>query len=94
VSETEKVEKAGKAKPIRCVVTSDKMNKSRVAVIERLVKHGRYEKHIRRTTKVMFHDAENQTRIGDLVLVSPSRPMSARKKFKLDLILKKAPEQE
>lgn len=77
-------------KEIRCVVTSDKMTKSRVGVVERLVKHPLAGKYIRRRTKLMFHDDTNQTRIGDEVIVSPSRPMSARKKFTLVRVVRKA----
>jgi small subunit ribosomal protein S17 len=77
-------------KEIRCVVTSDKMTKSRVGVVERLVKHPLAGKYIRRRTKLMFHDDANTTRIGDEVIVSPSRPMSARKKFTLVRVVRKA----
>jgi small subunit ribosomal protein S17 len=77
-------------KEIRCVVTSDKMTKSRVGVVERLVKHPLAGKYIRRRTKLMFHDDTNQTRVGDEVIVSPSRPMSARKKFTLVRVVRKA----
>lgn len=87
---SEKKEK--KARPIRLVVTSDKMNKSRVGSFERLVKHPRYGKFQRFTTKVMFHDEKNETRTGDVVLVGPSRPLSARKKFTLLQVVKKAEE--
>ena len=79
-----------KAKPIFCVVTSDKMTQSRVAVVERLIKHPEYKKYIRRTTKVMFHDEGNESKIGDKVLVEPSRPYSARKRFKLLKIVERA----
>lgn len=82
--------KEKKSRPIRCVVTSDKMNKSRVGTYERLVKHERYGKYIRRRTKVMFHDETNVSKLGDEVLVSPSRPMSSRKKYKLDQVVRKA----
>jgi small subunit ribosomal protein S17 len=77
-------------KEIRCVVTSDKMTKSRVGVVERLVKHPVAGKYLRRRTKLMFHDDANATRIGDEVIVSPSRPLSARKKFTLVRIVRKA----
>jgi small subunit ribosomal protein S17 len=77
-------------KEIRCVVTSDKMTKSRVGVVERLVKHPVAGKYIRRRTKLMFHDDTNQTHVGDEVIVSPSRPMSARKKFTLVRVVRKA----
>ena len=77
-------------KEVRCVVTRDKMTKSRVGVVERLVKHPLAGKYIRRRTKLMFHDDTNQTRVGDEVIVRPSRPMSARKKFTLVRVVRKA----
>lgn len=76
-------------KEVACVVTSAKMNQSRVATIERLVPHGRYGKYVRRTTKLMFHDANNETQEGDRVLVTQCRPMSARKRFTLVKIVEK-----
>ena len=76
-----------KSKPIQCVVTSDKMDKSRVGTVHRLVKDERYLKYIKQKTKVMFHDANNETKAGDVVLVAPSRPRSSRKKFELLKIL-------
>ena len=72
-----------KSKPVVAVVTSDKMSKSRVAVVERMVKHGSYGKYIRRTTKIMFHDETNQSKVGDQVLIAACRPYSSRKKFTL-----------
>lgn len=81
-----------KARPIRVVVTSDKMAKSRVGMFERLVKHPRYGKHIKRRTKFMFHDEQNQSKAGDEVLITPSRPLSRRKKYSLLSVEKKAVE--
>ncbi len=77
-------------KTIRCIVTSDKMDKSRVASIPRLVKHERYSKYLRRSTKLMFHDEQNETKIGDEVLVVMSAPHSKRKKFSLASVVQKA----
>jgi small subunit ribosomal protein S17 len=77
-------------KEIRCVVTSDKMSKSRVGVVERLVKHPVAGKYLRRRTKLMFHDDANATHVGDEVIISPSRPRSSRKKFTLVRIVRKA----
>ena len=54
-------EKTTKQKAIKCRVVSDKMNKSRVGLHERLVKHPVYGKYIRKSTKYMFHDEENKT---------------------------------
>lgn len=79
-----------KTKEIRCVVTSDKMTKSRVGIVERLVKHPTFGKYVRRRTKLMFHDETNQTHVGDEVIVASSRPLSARKKFTLVRVVRKA----
>ena len=78
-----------KAKPILGVVTSVKMNKSRVARVDRLVKHDRYDKYIRRSTNIMFHDEGNTSAIGDSVLITPARPRSKLKKFDLLKIVNK-----
>lgn len=84
--------KQKKARPLRVVVTSDKMQKSRTGVVDRLVKHADYDKYIRRRTKIMFHDEENTTQIGDEVLISQTRPLSKNKKFTLLQIVRKAAE--
>lgn len=88
--EKQKITESGKSLAVRCVVTSDKMNKSRVAVVERLVKHASYGKYVRRRTKLMFHDEGNVTRTGDEVLVKQSRPLSANKKFVLIEVVRSA----
>lgn len=87
---SEKDHKEKKSRPVRVVVTSDKMNKSRVGTIEHLVKHERYGKYLRRRTKLMFHDENNESRVGDTVLIASSRPLSARKKFTLMQVVRKA----
>ena len=74
---------------IRCVVSKDKMNKSRVGESVRLVRHPLLGKYIKRTTKIMFHDEENLTAVGDHVIIYPSRPISAHKSYKLHSIEKK-----
>ena len=81
-----------KSKPVFGVVTSDKMLKSRVVTVEHLVKHPRYGKYMKRRTKLMFHDEKNESRIGDSVLIIPSRPHSARKRFDLLKIVQRAGE--
>ena len=75
---------------VRCKVVSDKMNKSRVAVIERFVKHPMLGKTMRRRTKLMFHDEKNTTRVGDEVVVRQTRPLSSRKKFELVDVVRQA----
>lgn len=87
---SQKTKPESNSKDVRCFVTSDKMNKSRVATVERIVKHPTYGKYIRRRSKVMFHDEGNVSRIGDEVLVTQTRRLSARKKFTLVSVVKKA----
>ena len=70
-------------KTILCTVCSDKMNKSRVAFYERLVQDDRFKKYIKRKTKIMFHDENNESKLNDKVLVKFSRPRSANKHFEL-----------
>ena len=79
-----------KSSPLQCTVVSTKMTKSRVGQIDRLVKEGRLGKYIARRTKIMFHDEESTSQLGDTVLIMPCRPKSARKKFELVKIVKKA----
>ena len=77
-------EAAQEAKIERTVVgrvVSNKMDKTVSVAIERLVKHPMYGKYIRRTTKVLAHDENNECQIGDTVSISESRPMSKRKSW-------------
>lgn len=82
--------KVKKARPIRCTVVSDKMQKSRVGVVERLVKEPMVGKYVRRRSKLMFHDESNLSRVGDEVLVEVTRPMSHSKRHKLKEIVRRA----
>jgi small subunit ribosomal protein S17 len=65
------------------VVTSDKMNKTRVVEIPRRVKHPRYGKYIRRRTMCHVHDEDNVSRQGDTVEIIESRPLSKMKRWEL-----------
>ncbi|MEO8016981.1 MAG: 30S ribosomal protein S17 [Pseudomonadota bacterium] len=71
-------------------VVSNKMNKTIAVEIERLIKHPRYGKYIRRTTKLLAHDENNESREGDVVTISPCRPMSRHKSWKLVTVVEKA----
>lgn len=79
-----------KSRPILCTVSSAKMDKSRVATVDRKVKDIRYKRYIKRQTRLMFHDPKNETKEGDVVLITPSKPRSARKKFDLLKIVKQS----
>lgn len=72
------------------VVTSDKMNKSVVVRVVRTVKHKVYKRYVRRSTTFMAHDETNQCRIGDTVEIIESRPLSARKRWRVRRVVRKA----
>lgn len=74
-------------------VISDKMNKTIVVQIERKVKHPLYGKYVRRFSKMYAHDEENACRIGDLVLIQHTRPLSKTKRWNLIEILKREEQQ-
>ena len=62
-------------------VVSDKMDKTVSVAVERKIKHPVYGKYIRRTTKVLAHDAANECKQGDRVAISESRPVSKNKSW-------------
>lgn len=74
-------------------VVSDKMDKTVSVAIERLVKHPVVGKYIRRTTKLMAHDENNECRTGDRVAISECRPISKDKSWRVVDIVERAPEQ-
>jgi len=83
------MEKRGSQKTLTGIVVSDKMDKSVVVSVERLVKHSVYHKYIRRKAKFMAHDEKNECRIGDRVLLTETRPLSKQKRFEVSKILEK-----
>jgi small subunit ribosomal protein S17 len=71
------------------VVSSDKMTKTVVVRVDRQVKHPKYRRYVRRTTKFMAHD-EIGAGIGDKVRIVETRPLSARKRWRVVEIIQKA----
>jgi small subunit ribosomal protein S17 len=71
-------------------VVSDKMDKTAVVQVERLVKHPLYKKYIRRRNKFAAHDNDNRCHIGDKVLITESRPISKLKRWRITDIIEKA----
>jgi small subunit ribosomal protein S17 len=71
-------------------VVSTKMQKTIAVEIERLIKHPTYGKYMRRTTKLLAHDEQGASKEGDLVVISPCRPMSRRKSWQLVEVVEKA----
>jgi small subunit ribosomal protein S17 len=80
----------GQRKTREGIVVSDKMEQTVVVAVETRVRHPRYEKVMRRTTKFMAHDAENVCHIGDRVRITETRPLSARKRWRVVEVLVKA----
>lgn len=72
-----------KAKILKGVVTSDKMDKTVVVAVNRLVKHPKYGKFIKQTKKYKAHDETNQYKIGQNVSIQEVRPISKDKTFKV-----------
>jgi small subunit ribosomal protein S17 len=69
------------------VVVSDKMDKTVVVLVNRLVRHPVYKKYIRRRAKFMAHDERNVAKLGDTVEIIQSRPLSKLKRWRLTKIL-------
>ncbi len=70
-------------------VISDKMEKTVVVMVERLVKHRLYHKYIRRRAKFAAHDEANACSVGDKVMITESRPLSKTKRWRLSKIIEK-----
>jgi small subunit ribosomal protein S17 len=71
-------------------VVSNKMDKTISVSIERVVRHPTYGKFVRRTTKLLAHDENNEAREGDTVSITPCRPLSRRKSWRLLAIVERA----
>ena len=69
------------------VVVSDKMEKTVVVKVDRLVKHSVYSKYIKRSVKYKVHDEQNSSKIGDRVQIIECRPMSKDKRWSLKQII-------
>ena len=71
-------------------IVSNRMDKTAIVLVERLVKHPLYHKYIRRRAKFAAHDERNACQIGDKVMITESRPISKTKKWRVSEILVKA----
>lgn len=80
----------GKRKTLSGVVSSDKMDKTVIVMVNRLVRHPVYKKYIRKRTKVKAHDEKNECHIGDKVLLVETRPLSKDKRWRVREILERA----
>ena len=71
-------------------VVSNKMQKTITVSVERLVKHPTYGKYVRRTTKLLAHDENSESREGDVVAIEECRPISRRKSWRLVRVVSRA----
>lgn len=93
ITEQSEVEKGKEsrhlARELMGQVVSDKMNKTIVVQVERKVKHPLYGKYVRKFSKMYAHDEENVCRLGDVVLIKQSRPLSKTKRWVLVEVVKR-----
>lgn len=71
-------------------VVSDKMDKTVVVAVERLVQHGLYGKPVKKTTKFKAHDENNESHTGDTVTIMETRPLSKDKRWRVVEIVERA----
>ncbi len=90
MTETKTTPRPNRRKTFVGLVESNKMNKTIVVSVERLVKHAAYGKYVKRTTKFYAHDEENTCNIGDKVLIMSTRPLSKLKRWRLIEVIERA----
>ncbi len=83
------MKKRGNKRQVTGTVVSDKMDKTVVVQVERMVKYPLYHKYIKRRSRFSSHDEGNACQVGDKVLITESRPISRTKKWRVSKILKK-----
>jgi small subunit ribosomal protein S17 len=81
---------AGARRTLTGTVVSNKMQKTVSVSVERLVKHERYGKYVRRTTKLLAHDEASECKEGDVVDIAECRRLSTRKAWKVVRVVKRA----
>lgn len=74
------------------IVTSDKMDKTRVVVVERRLSHAKYGKYLTSRTKYKAHDEQNQYKVGDRVMIVESRPLSRDKRWRVEKLIERPQE--
>ena len=77
----------GERKSREGVVVSDAMQKTRVVRIERVFRHPRYQHVIRMSKQLKAHDENNESRVGDRVLIEETRPISKQKRWRIRKVL-------
>jgi small subunit ribosomal protein S17 len=80
----------GKLRTMTGKVVSAAMDKTAAVAVERLIMHPMYGKYIRRTTKLLAHDEQNDCRVGDTVEIAECRPISRRKSWRVVNVVQRA----
>ena len=80
----------GQRKVREGIVVSDKMDKTVVVLVERLVQHSVYKKYVRQRKKYKAHDPDNRCRVGDQVSIVETRPLSRDKRWRVQNVVKPA----
>lgn len=83
-------ESRGQRKVLRGRVVSDKMDKTVVVLVERVFRHPLYKKTVVRSKRYKAHDENNECRIGDIVEIMETRPLSKEKYFRVVRIVERA----
>lgn len=92
---TQTQEQSKKKKKLRIIegkVVSDKMNKTRVVLVEKNIVHPLYKKVIKRSKRIKVHDENNETKVGDIIQAIETRPLSKEKRHVLYKIIKRGEE--
>lgn len=77
------METKSKKKKLEGIVVSDKMDKTRVVLVERFKKHNKYLKYFKLSKKFKAHDENNEYHVGDKVIIEETRPISKEKRWKI-----------
>jgi small subunit ribosomal protein S17 len=80
----------GERKTREGVVVSDRMQKTRVVKVERVYRHPRYQRVVRTSKKFKAHDENNESRVGDRVIIEETRPLSREKRWRIRQIVGRA----
>lgn len=83
-------EQRGNRKTRVGVVVSDKMEKTVTVLVERTFPHPMYGKTVRRSKRYLAHDEANSSHVGDRVIITETRPLSARKRWRVSEVLERA----
>jgi len=79
----------GMRKTMVGIVVSDRMEKTVVVVVQRLVKHPLYQRYIRKRARYKVHDEKSDCHIGDRVLIMETRPLSREKRWRVKQVLER-----